>query len=179
MKKSFRLLTIIIALSTVFLDGCKKGENDPAVSLKSRKSRATGTWKLASGTLTSSGFTGTFDGSTVTVLGMSSTYTLEMVLEKDGTFKRTINDDGDISIETGTWDFNSGVGEAKKKELILLSTLTYTEDGTTETYSGSEVSIESLPIDELRSKKMVIVLDGSANNGSTTSTTTGTMTFEQ
>jgi len=100
-------------------------------------------------------------------------------LKKDGTFTRTTNDDGEIEIETGTWDFNSGVGDVKKKELLILTTLTDTYDGDTETYSGSDAPIETLVLDELRSKKMVVTIDGSYNDGTGVETTTGSFTFEQ
>lgn len=183
MKSTFKLFTIMLAIFAITTEGCKKGENDPLISLKSRKARATGSWKMTAGELTisSSGMsvTAVFDGANVTVLGATSPYTMEVVLEKDGTFKRTTNDDGTVIIETGTWDFNSGVGEAKKKEQIILYTLVYTEDGNTETYTGTDAPVEYLKIDELRNKKMVVKMEGSYNDGSTTDSNSGTFTFEQ
>ncbi len=183
MKTTIRLATILFLFTTILFDGCKKGENDPFLSLKSRKARVAGEWKLTSGTITfsSSGFSGTatLDGVNLTADGFSTPYTVAFELDKDGTFKRTTTDDGDIEIETGTWDFNSGVGEAKKKELLVLTTLTDTYDGDTETYSGSDAPIETFVLDELRSKKMVVTMDGSYNDGTDTETTTGSFTFEQ
>ncbi|MBN2890371.1 MAG: hypothetical protein JXL97_00760 [Bacteroidales bacterium] len=113
-KKLVAIGMIAIMLATVFV-GCKKGENDPALSLLSRIARITGTWQMTSGEWTTNyqyidsdyGYnstttyevdddswtrtytympTGEFAGDNYTDI---TTYTVEyeMTIEKDGTFK--------------------------------------------------------------------------------------------
>jgi len=48
MKKVLLSLAAIVLLSTVFITGCKKGEDDPGISFRSRDARVTGTWTLSS-----------------------------------------------------------------------------------------------------------------------------------
>lgn len=49
MKNTFAVMAIV-GVTTV--SSCKKGENDPFLSLRSRKARVTGEWKLTKGTVT-------------------------------------------------------------------------------------------------------------------------------
>lgn len=52
-KKNYLLATIVAtALLLPALEGCKKGENDPGLSLKSRDARISGVWTLSGGTMT-------------------------------------------------------------------------------------------------------------------------------
>lgn len=52
MKKVFFLLAVTI-FSAVFISSCKKGEDDPFISFRSRDSRIIGTWVLKNKTYTS------------------------------------------------------------------------------------------------------------------------------
>ncbi len=45
MKKTFVLLAGII-IGSLVLEGCKKGENDPFLTLSSRRARLAGDWKM-------------------------------------------------------------------------------------------------------------------------------------
>jgi hypothetical protein len=53
--KRFLIAVLVLALASPIFVGCKKGENDPGISLKSRNSRLIGEWKLVS-------FEGTYQG---------------------------------------------------------------------------------------------------------------------
>ena len=103
--------------------GCKKGENDPFISLRSRDARITGTWKFTEedysssttttndGTTTLSSSTTKFDGSLLTTTYTSGgetytesySYSREMTIEKGGTYKMVVIEDGDKDEYTGRW----------------------------------------------------------------------------
>ena len=61
-KKLFAFGLVAIMLSTVFV-GCKKGENDPALSLLSRKARISGIWNISTGTWTTTNYNAKKGGS--------------------------------------------------------------------------------------------------------------------
>lgn len=157
---------------------CKKGENDPALSLKSRTARLTGEWKMTSSTEVrtnvnngvSSTRNSTFDGTTMTQVfsgvgpsyTTTSTYSEEMTFEKDGTFKftRTSNSPGENSTinGNGNWTFigKSKTAELKNKEAISLSFLKFTDqDGDYQDYSGTFMNYATLIIDQLKSKEVI------------------------
>jgi len=105
MKKIFSSVLVVMILSTVTITSCKKGENDPFISLKSRTARLSGEWKLTSGTVketvtSGSSTTTTTDTYTdalrteVEVAGSVTTthiynYTQEMTFEKTGHYSST------------------------------------------------------------------------------------------
>jgi len=120
MKKINKSLLYLVVLSLVFplIESCKKGENDPFLSLSSRKSRVEGTWTVSkmTATNTSSSLMGAtalitnatmnYDGQTATVevsagsAGSTPTtsydtihYTNSYIFTKDGTFENTTDYD--------------------------------------------------------------------------------------
>jgi len=163
-----RILSISFALIAIAglttLTGCKKGENDPVLSLKSRKARISGEWKLNSGTITEtfsgSGGSGTalttYTGSSKTVNGSTVTYTETLTIEKDGTFEVEIIEDGDISTVSGNWFFSgkNKDGDLKNKEAVIFSELKYTSSSGTDTYSGL-YGDQILMIDQLKNKELI------------------------
>ena len=112
-----KVLTVVIALAIVtplIFTGCKKGENDPFLSLKSRTARLSNTWKCtemtttntttqeyggstytSTSTSTYSGTslitsTSTSSGGTTTTTGdTTDVYTLEVTFDKSGTYTQT------------------------------------------------------------------------------------------
>ena len=100
MKKTLTILSAVI-LAGVGFDGCKKGPNDPFISIHSRKARVVGEWKLTSGTSVdvdasvspSTSTTSTDDGANQTVTDGTTSYidvhTLSYVIDKAGTYKGT------------------------------------------------------------------------------------------
>ena len=46
MKKNILFIALSLVVGSTVLTGCKKGENDPFLSLKSRDARITELWKL-------------------------------------------------------------------------------------------------------------------------------------
>lgn len=121
------LLLFAIVPGLIFTT-CKKGEDDPKLSLLSRKARVVGSWKIKSGTAIYSyyGYTAKYilDGSTQR-LAIGNTlpktpYTLDLHISKKGTFTFTEFLDSLQLTASGTWCFNAGVGEEKSKESITF-----------------------------------------------------------
>lgn len=151
MKKIFLLagMAAMMATTVVTFDSCRKGAEDPAISLRSRKARLVGDWKLTKGTMTSTSQNGnitttTYDGTNETTGSSSSPYTMTISFMKDGTYKAVTTSTQSNSFytavttqeTTGTWDFNSGIGEVKAKTIVSMHPTTETTTTAT-TMSGS------------------------------------------
>lgn len=172
-------LYFFFALTLIF-QGCKKGEDDPFISLRSRKGRLKGDWVLKtsqenySSTTTFSGSTFTFTsttdvaGGTMTVNSFynndqsteSYDYSMELSIRKDGQYRLTTTKDGDAISESDLWFFNDG---NKKKIGVQLGSNTY-------------------KIKELRHKKLVLTYTRSERTeydlgGYSESNTDGTLEF--
>lgn len=185
MNKIAQLITFsgLILLS---LAGCKKGENDPFFSLRSRKARLAGEWTLStlesaqvntSGSTTNSTVSSYASGSetssnTVVVSGntVSSTvntvaYTLTLTLEKDGTFKQIRTEGNATTTTEGTWIFlkKNKENELKNKEAILLTTQKITTSAGTTTMEG--ISGDVYVIDQLKNKEMKWKLNKKTTEG--------------
>ncbi|MDX1652905.1 MAG: hypothetical protein R3277_10465 [Brumimicrobium sp.] len=133
MKTNFLRLLILVFAGTLILESCRKGENDPLISLRTRDARITGKWELVDFEATSSEInntgvvntneqtTTTYDGSTWTNTSNgntdSYTYTREITIEDDGNYIYRETIEGEISEETGTW---SWLDNTKKKIGIFL-----------------------------------------------------------
>jgi hypothetical protein len=196
--KKIALLTLAAFLITGAVASCKKGEDDPFLSLRSRKARLAGEWtltKMEGKETDSSGgistvITKNFTGSAlttvtaVTVMGttvsssdttvFSRTYTFE----KNGTYSRIgTGEDGITSIE-GTWIFagKSKKNELKKKEAILLTVTSSKSTGTT-SYTGLDG--EFFVLKQLKKKEMVITTSESVTSGTSVSTSDYTYTFSK
>jgi hypothetical protein len=126
-----RITQFILAILCFFLfSTCKKGEDDKGISLKSKKSKLSGEWRLVSGNadLTTEGYNETysFDGTHVVWTStlyypVSDKYTLSLTIKKDGTFSFKEILAGTRLEASGTWNFNTGVGKEKRKEDVLFS----------------------------------------------------------
>lgn len=196
------IYTCCVAIVLAGLFGCKKGEDDPFLSLKSRKSRLTGEWKVSQMTskeaeqntffLTSSGTNSTYDGTTLTTTeehgGVSETYSSnfsqEFTFEKDGTYKMVITEteDGESYTETteGNWIFlgKNKNADLKNKEAISLSQTKFsTSDGEFESSGGSFQNYNTLIISQLKNKELVFSFDEEQTINTTHWTREGTMTL--
>jgi hypothetical protein len=197
MKKTIVILASIM-LSGLGFYGCKKGENDPAISFHTRKGRLTGEWKISSGTSssTSGGNTDTetwtetqvtqTSGGTTTI-GTSAKYIL--TIEKDGTFKMeqgatwTFASTSVVTSYTsnGTWNWLGGVGDTKNKSNLILRTLSETNmsgsSTTINSYTGDSAPSSVLYIDQLKNKELIVKWDGTSTSSSSTSMDSGEYTF--
>jgi len=171
------------------LPSCKKGADDPFISLRSRTARLTGEWTISSGTVTnmngSNSYTANYTSSncTYSVSGNSTTimYTQKITIEKDGTYKVEENFDGDFSTEEGAWYFGGKSNELELKagQSIVFLPTKRTSGSDLYTYSGANVPSYTWIIDQLKNKEIVINLNGTSMSSGTISTTSGTMTYEQ
>jgi hypothetical protein len=147
---------LIIALlgATFLISSCKKGEDDPFLSLRSRDARLKGEWKLVKKNLTEDNTTETFDGTTYTILQNGVVvneyaYQRKMTIEKKGTFKIEVVADGETYNSNGHWGwlntnkkktmlilFNDyyKVRRLTNKELVLEQEFNESEDGDVSTY---------------------------------------------
>lgn len=194
--KRLVLVFLIAALSIPAFQACKKGENDPSISLKSRKARLLGEWKLTAGAITENNGSTitnfTYNGSTVVVSGSvngSWAYTQSVKFNKDGSFVLTVFEDGDQSVFDGNWYFLSANKEEDLKEKEAIS-LYYKK--ITETPAGGTPSVimvegfanlgyyngigATYKIDKLSSKEIILLVDYVLTTSSTMSRK-GTLTF--
>jgi hypothetical protein len=195
--KTVKIALAALMLAALSFESCKKGPNDPFLSLKSRKSRVAGDWKVSAGSGTdvsgSSTTTWTYDGTTYTeTQGSSSTnYTLTytMTFDKAGTFKtvmtNTFTGGSDVQTDEGTWNFTGGVGDAKNKDRIIMMTTSSSDALTigsstttsTSTYTGDNAPVATWYLDELKGKEIIFTWDGTTTSGSTTNSSKGTYTL--
>ncbi len=162
----------LVIFSFIFLISCKKGEDDPAVSFLSRKARVAGEWRMTSGKASytenatySYNESYTFDGSNVKMVVTGGIYTgkysLQLNMEKDGSFSVSEDLAGSKFTANGVWNFSAGVGEEKKKESLIFE-VNEVEQGFT--YSANLFQRQSshfiYKIKELRNDKLVIYSSG-------------------
>jgi hypothetical protein len=167
MKKTILKSILFSTICLVAFQGCKKGENDPFLSLKSRNARITGTWKLTAkttnstetttsgGTTTTETSSSTYDGSMeITMSGgttSTSSYTREMTINKDGSYSYVVNStsystdpfSGQTTTTTSTSSSDGywwWLNDAKNKTRIA--------------FDDDAVSYE---IDQLKNKEMILV----------------------
>jgi hypothetical protein len=185
--KSLALAAVVLVSGASFT-ACKKGENDPGISLRGRKARFVGEWKTTAGvTKTTSGAgttTETYTETGVTYTSgagsATSTWSQTLTVEKDGTFKMVENEtpQGGNTTTTsakGRWMFagKNKDAELKNKEAVIL---TITEVTTTTGGSSSTTTVTNpdngfiWTIDQLKNDEMIVKYSTSTTSaGSTTS----------
>lgn len=170
--KSNRIFLLLMLCSLFTLTNCKKGEDDPFLSLRSRKARVVGEWTMKSGTGKISAVSGTSGASFTNNItytetnytetssypggGSSGTHQLKITFERDGSFIYTESMDGSTFIAKGTWNFTGGIGENKRKEQLVLHVISYSDPDGSVTYAGNYTDL-TYNIKELRNKKMVLI----------------------
>jgi hypothetical protein len=128
--KKYISLYATMAIMMVIGFGCKVGVDDPA-SLASRDGRVIATWNLTAvvdsaiatnsfGTFVS---TKSYNGTILTetdVFGTSTvSYSLQLIIDKDGLLTVTETSDGDITVENNYWEW---LGADRNKSQLLLNT---------------------------------------------------------
>lgn len=187
------IILVILTVSMFF--GCKKGENDPFLSLKSRKARLVGEWKLVEGssTVIDSSNTDTYTFSETTLISFEGgvwdtlPYTETYTFENDGTYKYSSNTNNgfDTDDEEGVWTFGAKSAEldVKAKETVILYLKHYSSvySGNTYsyTYDGTTCPVYRITLDMLKSTKMTLLIDYTYQGTSYSYTKTGTMTYEK
>jgi hypothetical protein len=157
---------VIIASVLPGISSCKKGEDDPFISFRSRKARMEGEWKVVSAYYKSietgpgaDSYSWTFDGSKVVENdnNVETTYKRYWTwkIEKDGKFKSTDAIDGDVREISGRWDFLGGNSDVKKKSRIMLlfEQIDFSSTGTY--FISSSYIDDGYDLIELRHDRMV------------------------
>jgi hypothetical protein len=167
MKNHTLILVAMFILATTFT-ACKKGEDDPSLSLRSRKARVEGNWKVTSSKRTSMyDYPGSTQSYTIVYTNDGSTYTnvttdsaggttttsgsvnpAKYIFESNGTYTYT----SDTITNTGAWNFTSGIGDLKNKSQITMYPRTQ-HNGTI--YTGFNEFPITYDLKELRNEKMV------------------------
>lgn len=198
----------LLAIGSLLISSCKKGENDPFISVKSRKARVVGEWTVTAGSgtdvtdngSTTTTTTWTYDGAVETQTTGSTSTTTNVTrtyhFEKDGNFHMVETETGTIlsvayTYETtseGTWNFTGRVGEEKNKEAILLTLTSTTTKNTvgsntttsTSSCTGSDCFSMLMHIDQLKNKEMIFKFSGTSTDSSgDVDTSEGTYTLTQ
>jgi hypothetical protein len=164
------LLLVSITLVGGLLS-CRKGEDDPAFTLLSRKARLTGMWKFQEGSLVVDGidstgrynllkYTFTADAYIMAVPGNGASFNgahhLTLTFGKKGEFSLDQALDTSSLKATGSWDFEGRVGKARARESVFMTLKEF--DGSSQyidlfNKSGSNCSYH---IRELRNKRLVL-----------------------
>jgi hypothetical protein len=193
--KKILIISLVVVSGAGFLQSCKKGENDPFLSLRTRRARITGEWTMtgmtsttvqtlgSSSSTTSRTYSDGTETSTYTYTGGSMTttdhYTIVNTFRKDGTYTEVYTTDSDVTTIEGTWMFlnKSKEDKLKNKEAILLTNTKTTSSGGTTTVN--DLSGQVFVIDELRNKKMVWTTEYGQSDGGGSETNSYKMTFKQ
>jgi hypothetical protein len=142
MQKIMRMALCVIVITSA-LSSCKKGDDDPFLSLRTRKARLVGAWTMKARTsryvlqnsYSSHITTGiyangrenivhTYDDMSELVQADSTTrtYTLHYTFSKDGSYQKVNISELGSSTEDGVWSFvnKSKTDDLKNKEAILI-----------------------------------------------------------
>ena len=141
-------LLLLVFTSAFFLSNCKKGDEDPRISFRTRKGRLSGEWVMKSGNASQTFLSDTkppfnqnfsFNGSKVELneteasgpaIIYTGAYSLAMDVKKDGTFNVRENFAGSLLEASGKWNFKSRSADAKNKEEVEF-TIDATSKGST------------------------------------------------
>lgn len=194
------LLLYVILINTVILS-CKKGEDDPFLSFRSRKARLTGEWKLDYGkeettyndtlqTVTLNGVTAgvvttTTNGTLIN--NFSDNYNELWIINKDYSFEIIKNYSWVKITLKGVWGFNykNKDMKLKNKESFTFKITSESYDFTssvnnfTNTYSGFDCPTLTYQITELKNNEIIVSYTGESIYDSSINKTNSTYTFKQ
>lgn len=185
---------LLLFLTFVFLfSECKKGEDDPLISIQTRKSRLTGKWKLTGGKILYNDVVNnvnySLDGSTFfakirawnDAYDTTGIYSIELNIFRNGGFELKELYGTRVVECSGDWNFNSGVGKQKGKADVIFS-IEEVNDGFTTDHLFNRLSTNFIyNIKELRNKKLVMKSTGRvySNTRGNYVLVTNEYTFEQ
>lgn len=204
MKKSISFL-LIITITTLSFNSCKKGDNDPLISLLTRTQRLSGNWKVIkeeakieynvtgiqdTSIITNVIFDGEMAVATTVYKNSTSSYTVkdtsyyneEIKFDKSGTYSKSTRNNVSLALTTidGNWIFlgKSDAYDLKNKESILLTISSQLDtDGTNTTILNYEdLDGETLVIDRLTNKELIITNNKTFKNDN--SLESGSMTVK-
>jgi len=130
MRTTKIILALTILVASLQFTGCKKYEEGPFISLRTKTARLIGEWNLVNYNETynspDSSLTKTYDGKTITQTTKNQTcsfdYTQHLIFKKDNTYSLTPDNDprfGIINDQSYPWSFSSN------KEDLVLNDINY------------------------------------------------------
>jgi len=177
MKNISKLILLSIFLSAIFTN-CKKGDDDPFLSLRTRTNRLSGEWKLTGADLNmeenssySHSTTHTTYNNGIVIISETNgnttdidslVYTQFFNIDKNGTFNQKFYTDTDTGSREGNWTWLSKNKELglKNKEAFILTITKEVYDSDVDTYSGKYIIPENIYVlKELSNEKLVITID--------------------
>lgn len=171
MKRASNVILAILVIMMVVpsIQSCRKGDEDPFLSLRRRKARLVGTWKLDSGSeefsnSLSQSYTIVYDGSTAvnTQNSVPETYVYneELVFGSDYTFVKTLVSGTNETVSEGFWSFLGKYDEFEKKETICIS-INHETSGANETnLTGDQMFRYIFRLKKLSNKEIQIEYEG-------------------
>jgi len=167
-------ITVLMVILSIFTT-CRKGPDDPLVSLRTRKARLAGEWRLQSGNMRVTyvdigNFArmnvaykvngGRYEGTETGLQGsFSGTYVLSLKIEKDGTFSlHEVFDTNELNV-AGIWDFALASKNVKRKEefFLLIEKVTKGSTNNYQLFNWGSTNMRYM-IRELRHKKLVLTV---------------------
>lgn len=184
--RKYLILLLGFILTMPIINSCKKGADDPFISLRSREGRLKGEWNLTSGTANivdgTSTTIKTFDGSLVTITtdGQSATYTHTEKLEflKDNVYKSTKLNDNNTEIVDGYWAFMDSYGDMSDNQCVVIKASSVFSGGSYHSYTGDEMPMSIINLKKLSNSELITEISGTAFESST-STSTIIKTYEK
>ncbi|MGE0569018.1 MAG: hypothetical protein AB7O73_13850 [Bacteroidia bacterium] len=168
MRKILILTQIFLAF---VLTDCKKGPDDPKISLLTRKARLCGKWNLSSGTSSLKVVQNSVAPTNLHIQNMDGTmatvyddfnwttykipYTLNLEIKKDGTFTMNENFGGNVLGANGTWEFAGG-GKHKNKEKVFFNIESVSKGSTGVNLFNKECTEFTYEILRLKNKEIVL-----------------------
>ena len=176
MKRNLILIIVFAGITAVF-SGCKKGKDDPLISLLSRKARICGEWKVVEGEVyyvvkdEATDYTESdlfAENALLTIQvpqqSYSGTYSWRFTINKDGTYKiykslKIPYNNAFITEEEGYWYFLSKnkESEIKNKECIAFQTIKDDENDVSYEYKASHPTVYEIV--QLTNKKLKLISD--------------------
>lgn len=167
---SFLRHLLVAFLFILPIYSCKKTDNDPLISLRSRKARVIGEWTAESGKISGDGYVYTINGNTFIYneqgySQLTGAAAVSFLFEKDGKCEVVINLSSYLLRYEGYWNFTGGVGEVKNKTQIVIHFTKVKSSSGTYTYTGNRTNI-TFDIVECRNKKLRLsLIDEGAKDG--------------
>lgn len=174
--KFLRRMLLLVMVSSFFMStitSCKKGEDDPFLSFRSRKQRLVGEWALEEGVARIGNYVINYNGTSATFGTESWAYTEIHKFGEGGEYECTITSDkqGECCKKSGTWTFGARDAnlDLKNKEYVVIKLQEYTYYGqdssgnlieVKELYDYDACPLEMLRFKELRKKEITIEADG-------------------
>jgi len=176
--KKLLVVTLIALFAIPMLNSCKKGDGDPALSLKSRAGRLKGEWNLASGTEMGTWggtpYTITYTGSMATIMMSGQTdswmYTEKNEFLKDNVFKSTVMEDGDLTTIEGFWAFMDGYGDIANKECVVIRVKQATTTNGVTMFTGDDMPVWVFRLNKLSGSEMIVEEKGTTMSGGSSQT---------